>query len=268
MYRTRTRLVDRQTFNKPGGLFVLDIVNELTDEVTNYLTYFDRYAEDFSSTTDPLLYLPLSDYILDEVPDLTSEPPFDPDGELKYNTILHKKSQYYPWNGGHKGTLYGIGPLRTMYLYDPFRYFKGRYHASFEVDGYPSPFHERTFLRSYEYLLDEGQAYDHAAIDNAYLLSDVIQSIRQDGLNDQNLLGMGQTFNILSFIAELKDIRSLPKLLTKWGGGDRIISDKYLGVSFGVLPFYSDIMAVIKTLSQLGPSIDRWNDMARQWKSI
>lgn len=88
--------------------------------------------------------------------------------------------------------------------------------------------------------------------------------IKQKLLTDNSMLNFREAFSVLTFIAELADLRSLPSLLTKWTKTSHDISDKYLGVSFGVLPFYSDIKAILDRLNNLGPAIDEWNAAAQE----
>lgn len=87
-------------------------------------------------------------------------------------------------------------------------------------------------------------------------------------LNDSALLGFKDSFNVLNFIAELKDVRRLPELVTKWTKGSHDVSDKFLGVNFGVLPFASDIISIADRVRKLGPAIDKWNDLAKNGKVI
>lgn len=79
--------------------------------------------------------------------------------------------------------------------------------------------------------------------------------------SDSSLLGL-PTVNLLASIAELADLKKLPKLLTSWKKNDLDISDKFLGVSFGVLPIISDIKNSIQIAKKSGPAIDRWNSFA------
>lgn len=82
-------------------------------------------------------------------------------------------------------------------------------------------------------------------------------------LNDTRLMNInGGPFSILTFLAELSDLKHLPSLLKKWTRSSHDISDKYLGVSFGVLPFYSDICAILDRLNNLPYAIDEWNRQA------
>lgn len=86
-------------------------------------------------------------------------------------------------------------------------------------------------------------------------------------LNDTRLMDInGGAFSILTFLAELGDLKSLPALLKKWTRSSHDISDKYLGVSFGVLPFYSDICAIFDRLNNLPYAIDEWNRQADEAK--
>lgn len=87
-------------------------------------------------------------------------------------------------------------------------------------------------------------------------------------LNDSALLGFKGSFNVLTFIAELKDVRRLPDLLRKWTKSSHDVSDKFLGVNFGLLPFASDIASIANRVKNLGPSIDKWNQLAAKCKVL
>lgn len=88
--------------------------------------------------------------------------------------------------------------------------------------------------------------------------------LKKKVLEDTSLLNFkGGKFSLLTFIAELSDLRHLPSLLTKWTKSAHDISDKYLGVSFGVLPFYSDIKAIFDRLNNLPYAIAEWNRNAQ-----
>lgn len=87
-------------------------------------------------------------------------------------------------------------------------------------------------------------------------------------LTDSSLLGFKDAFNVLNFIAELKDVRRLPDLVRKWTRTSHDVSDKFLGVNFGLLPFASDIVSIAERAKKLGPSIDKWNDLAAKCKVI
>lgn len=84
-------------------------------------------------------------------------------------------------------------------------------------------------------------------------------AVKQGILSDDKLLGFPQAFSVLNFIAELKDVKRFPELVRKWTRSSKDVSDKFLGVNFGVLPFASDITAITARLKNLGPNIDRWN---------
>ena len=89
-------------------------------------------------------------------------------------------------------------------------------------------------------------------------------ALKQKLLTDNALLNFREVFSVLTFFAELKDIKSLPKLLRKWTKTTHDVSDKFLGISFGVLPFYSDLMSIMQRLNNLGSAIDEWNAAAQE----
>lgn len=92
--------------------------------------------------------------------------------------------------------------------------------------------------------------------------------IKNEMMTDESFLGMKEAFNVLLFIAELKDLRTLPNLFKKWKVSQDDISDKYLGINFGLLPLYSDAKAIMERMLKLDPAIIRWNEMAAAGKTI
>lgn len=80
-------------------------------------------------------------------------------------------------------------------------------------------------------------------------------------LDDNSLLGFDE-FSILSFVAELKDIRRLLDLFKVKYGNDKDLSDKFLNMNFGVLPLVGDVHSILKRLSKLPSSIELWNSIA------
>lgn len=85
-------------------------------------------------------------------------------------------------------------------------------------------------------------------------------------LEDGALLGFPSAFNVLAFIGELRDVRKLPDLIRRWHKSDKDISDKFLGINFGVLPLFGDIIAIKDRVTKTGPAIDKWNDAASKGK--
>jgi hypothetical protein len=79
-------------------------------------------------------------------------------------------------------------------------------------------------------------------------------------LTDQKLLNLEQT-NVATFLAELRDIRNLTDLV-RFQRNHTDVSDKFLGVNFGVLPLVSDIQKIYKNVKGLKPSIAAWNEMS------
>lgn len=109
-----------------------------------------------------------------------------------------------------------------------------------------------------EKLESMGLCYNHTTL-ASIAGSSIAARINNELLSDSSLMGFTDGFSVLNFIAELREVRDLPKLLTRWTKSDKDISDKYLGFSFGVLPFASDVTSITNRLGKLGPSIDRWN---------
>lgn len=107
---------------------------------------------------------------------------------------------------------------------------------------------------------------NHTSIINAYISNAATALI--DLRSDAKLLGFRDAFSVMTFIAELKDIRSLPNLIKKWTRTSHDVSDKFLGVSFGVLPFYSDLISILDRLKKLSPAVDKWNDLASKGKIL
>lgn len=84
-------------------------------------------------------------------------------------------------------------------------------------------------------------------------------------LSDQELLGM-LDFSIANTIIEAKDIFRLKNLLDFSGSIAHNVSDKHLGISFGVLPLIGDIKALYDILVNLRDKIDEWNRKAASGK--
>jgi hypothetical protein len=79
-------------------------------------------------------------------------------------------------------------------------------------------------------------------------------------LNDNKLLNLEQV-GLATFLAELKDVRNLTNI-AKFHRDQGDISDKFLGVNFGVLPLVSDIKSMYELIQNMDPSIDKWNQMS------
>jgi len=91
---------------------------------------------------------------------------------------------------------------------------------------------------------------------------------KQSLLDDSSLLGFQGSFNVLSFIGELRDVKHLPDLVTKWHKSTHDVSDKFLGYNFGFVPFASDIKNIADRVVDTGPHIDKWNSMAANGKVL
>jgi hypothetical protein len=86
-------------------------------------------------------------------------------------------------------------------------------------------------------------------------------------MNDASLLNM-RDINIVAFIGELKDVRNLIGLFKIKHLDDREISDKYLGVSFGALPFASDISTIVELIRKLPNAINKWQKLAASGRTL
>lgn len=101
----------------------------------------------------------------------------------------------------------------------------------------------------------------------AYVERNAPSIIKAKCLEDGKMLGFPDAFNVLNFILELKDLKRLPELLHKWKFNSHDVSDKYLGTSFGVLPFVGDIMSIIdRVLSN--DAVRKWDNMAARNKVL
>jgi hypothetical protein len=83
--------------------------------------------------------------------------------------------------------------------------------------------------------------------------------------NDASLLDM-QDVNILAFIGELKDVKRLIELFKFKNIDDKMVSDKFLGVEFGLLPFAGDIVKIRSAILDLPNKLGKWNDFAQREK--
>lgn len=83
-------------------------------------------------------------------------------------------------------------------------------------------------------------------------------------LNDSKLLNLEQV-GLATFLAELRDIGRLGDL-AKFHRNTSDVSDKYLGVNFGVLPLVSDIKKMYELTENLSPALDTWNSMSNKGK--
>lgn len=92
--------------------------------------------------------------------------------------------------------------------------------------------------------------------------------IKAKCLDDSKLLGFPDAFNVLNFILELRDVKRLPELISKWKMNSHDLSDKYLGTSFGVIPFASDIMSIFERVFNSGQAASKWDNMALKNKVL
>lgn len=106
-------------------------------------------------------------------------------------------------------------------------------------------------------------------IEAAYSKLDVGAFIGTTMLTDKNLLGFKTDLNILATIGELSEIRGLIDLMlptrSLGSGINRILdplTEKFLGYSFGLVPTYSDMLAIIQRIQRLDDSISKWNQQA------
>lgn len=79
--------------------------------------------------------------------------------------------------------------------------------------------------------------------------------------SDSKLLGL-PSVNFLATIAEIRDVKLLPDLFTKFTRSSHDVSDKLLGTSFGLLPIYSDFKSLFTIIDKGQPAIDRWESLA------
>lgn len=84
-------------------------------------------------------------------------------------------------------------------------------------------------------------------------------------LSDQKLLDI-LDFSIANTIIEIKDIFRLKNLLDFKGSIAHNVSDKHLGISFGLLPLIGDIKALYDILFNLKTKIEEWNRKAASGK--
>ena len=78
-------------------------------------------------------------------------------------------------------------------------------------------------------------------------------------LNDNTLLSVEQV-DVATFLAEARDIRRLADLV-KFQRNLGDVSDKFLGINFGVLPVVSDIKKMYENVQKIKPALKAWNDM-------
>lgn len=86
-------------------------------------------------------------------------------------------------------------------------------------------------------------------------------------LTDAKLLNV-ESINILAFIGELKDIRKIVSLFKIDRLDDTFVTDKYLGVNLGLLPFAGDIKKIVDLIKSVSPALDKWNSMAKAGKTM
>lgn len=80
-------------------------------------------------------------------------------------------------------------------------------------------------------------------------------------LNDSKLLNLEQ-MDLGTFLAELRDVRRLADMV-KFTKTSSDVSDKFLGLEFGVLPMVSDIKKMYNNIGAMSPAFDNWNDMVK-----
>lgn len=106
--------------------------------------------------------------------------------------------------------------------------------------------------------------------DRSYRISQAaIEKCFSKMFTDANLLELHDQ-NLFVTLGELKDFKKTVQTVTKHTHiKDReYVADKYLGVNFGLLPFYDDIMKYRDNYNNFAPNLKRWNDLGRKGKVL
>lgn len=90
----------------------------------------------------------------------------------------------------------------------------------------------------------------------------------QNMFKDSSLLNLHDQ-NLFTTIGELKDFKQTVQTVTKHVFKDkRYIADKYLGVNFGIIPFYQDMRKYVENYNNFAPNLKKWNDLGRKGKIL
>lgn len=85
---------------------------------------------------------------------------------------------------------------------------------------------------------------------------------------DANLLNLHDQ-NIFTTIGELKDFKQTVRTVTKHVFSDKkYIADKYLGVNFGLIPFYDDMKKYVENYNNFAPNLKKWNQLGEKGKIL
>lgn len=85
---------------------------------------------------------------------------------------------------------------------------------------------------------------------------------------DANMLNLHDQ-NIFTTIGELKDFKQTVRTVTKHVLSDKkYIADKYLGVNFGIIPFYDDMKKYVENYNNFAPNLKKWNDVGQKGKIL
>lgn len=100
------------------------------------------------------------------------------------------------------------------------------------------------------------------------LPSNIVLASYQKMCKDASMLGLHDQ-NIFTTIGELKDFKQTVRTVTKHVFSDKkYIADKYLGVNFGIIPFYQDMRNYIDNYNNFAPSLKKWNDIGKKGKIL
>jgi hypothetical protein len=84
---------------------------------------------------------------------------------------------------------------------------------------------------------------------------------------DSSLLNLHDQ-NLFTSIGELKDFKKTIQTVTRHKFDNKYAADKYLGVNFGILPFYSDVKNYIDNWNNFAPNLKKWNELGKDGKVL
>jgi hypothetical protein len=105
--------------------------------------------------------------------------------------------------------------------------------------------------------------------DSGFRISeDAYSNTFQNMFKDSSLLNLHDQ-NLFTTIGELKDFKQTVQTVTKHVLKDkRYIADKYLGVNFGIIPFYQDMRKYVDNFNNFAPNLKKWNELGRKGKIL
>lgn len=143
--------------------------------------------------------------------------------------------------------------IKSSSVSDDFLEFKGLPYPALNYFG----FNKYTLLPKYT-LKDKGYTVPSSLILSSY----------QKMCKDANMLNLHDQ-NIFTTIGELKDFKQTVRTVTKHVFSDKkYIADKYLGVNFGIIPFYSDMKNYVENYNNFAPNLKKWNDLGIRGKVL